>query len=789
MAKNLSPTPKPTNQSPQKAKIHIQAELPEGMRLRVTVESAAANDFIVESQVILEKDQAADVQVVSATPQPIILPTPTPTPRAASPIGKKAAARLVNFGKSLAAFFVRVGEALVRIFKRTSWESGLLWGALLVYAFTRFVALPSFPIYFFTDEAVQTVLASDLVRDGFHAPSGELFPTYFYNSYQYNLGTSVYLQVLPFLIWGKSIWLTRGVSVLVTCLGAACVGLTLKNIFKLPYAFAAVLFLSITPAWFLHSRTAFETAIATCFFACFIYCYLKYRTDSPKYLYLAAVAGALTFYSYSPARMVIGVLALLLLLVDSPYHWKNRKLVGFAFLLTLLLAVPFALFLVEHPDANAQHLRQLSSYWIEPIPFTSKLGQFFKEYFAGLDPRYWYLPNDHDLARHLMKGYGHELLITAPFALIGLGVALWNIRKAEYRTLILALLAAPAGAALVALGITRALSMVIPLALLSGLGLSSLAVWLTRRLAKPWLAGVLTAGIFVFMGSFNGYMAWDAITRGPLWYNDYGLGGMQYGGQQLFGAIADYQSKYPQAQLLVSPSWANGTDTIARFFFSDPMPFKMGSVDGYFFEHKELNEQTVFVMIPDEYKRVLESGKFTDITIDQILPHPNGETGFYFIRMKYVDNIDQILEGEREARRKLQESTQVIDGEMVQVKNSYLDMGPIDRIFDGDVINTLIRSMEANPLVIEVKFPTSHEFDYIAAQVGGTPSELRVLITDTQGVVHEFKKSADSSPVPHLVEIALPETISSSFVRLEIRSIYDAEPAHVHVWEVYFKKP
>ena len=40
--------------------------------------------------------------------------------------------------------------------------------ALLIYALTRFIQLEDFPIYFFTDEAVQTILASVFVRDGLH---------------------------------------------------------------------------------------------------------------------------------------------------------------------------------------------------------------------------------------------------------------------------------------------------------------------------------------------------------------------------------------------------------------------------------------------------------------------------------------------------------------------------------------------------------------------------------------------------------------------------------------------
>jgi len=115
-------------------------------------------------------------------------------------------------------------------------------------------------------------------------------------------------------------------------------------VFKSPFPWVAVLLLSITPAWFLHSRTAFETALATTFFAVFIYFYLMYRNVSPRYLYAAVVAGALCFYSYSPAQMVMAVAAVLLLISDAPYHWKNRLTVLKGLELTLVLALPYARF-------------------------------------------------------------------------------------------------------------------------------------------------------------------------------------------------------------------------------------------------------------------------------------------------------------------------------------------------------------------------------------------------------------------------------------------------------------
>ena len=51
--------------------------------------------------------------------------------------------------------------------------------SIAIYAITRLIRLEEFPIYFFTDEAVQTNLAADFIRDDFRNYGGVLFPTYF----------------------------------------------------------------------------------------------------------------------------------------------------------------------------------------------------------------------------------------------------------------------------------------------------------------------------------------------------------------------------------------------------------------------------------------------------------------------------------------------------------------------------------------------------------------------------------------------------------------------------------
>nr|MBP6786413.1 hypothetical protein [Promineifilum sp.] len=284
--------------------------------------------------------------------------------------------------------------------------------ALLLYAATRLIGLTHYPIYFFSDEAIQAVAASDLIRDHFRSDDGLLWPPYFKNYFVWNLSLSVYLQLLPVRLLGMSVYVTRWVSVLVGMLGVAAVAGTLRQVFRARGWYLSVLVLAATPAWFLHSRTAFETAEMTAFYALFLYCYLLYRCRAPRFIFPALIFAAAAFYSYSNGQAIIGLLAVALALVDGPYHLKviretrygtRARLYPIAFLaLAAVLAWPYVRFRLAYPSDLAYHLRSLDSYWFYDMTPAAKLGEFAQRYLYGLSPRYWFRPGDYDLARHRM---------------------------------------------------------------------------------------------------------------------------------------------------------------------------------------------------------------------------------------------------------------------------------------------------------------------------------------------------------------------------------------------------
>ena len=658
----------------------------------------------------------------------------------------------------------------------------LLICCMAIYLSTRLISLSKYPIYFFTDEAVQTLLAEDLVNNHFIGNDDVFMPTFFYNAYQYNLGTSVYLQVIPYKIFGKVLEVNRGVSVLATSFTAIFLFLLGRRIFKWKYPWIIILLLSITPVWFLHSRTSFETSLALMFYSGFVYFYYSYRNEDRNKIFFAVLMAALTYYTYSPARFVILLTALFFFIFDFRYHFEKPKTIGLAFLFMLFTALPLLRFQIEHPEANIQHLSQLKSYWVQNIPILEKIGTYFKEYFLSFSPLYWFLPNANILVRHRMGHYALEPVWFFPFVMAGLVLSVIKWKDKKYRNVLLILLATPSGSALVARGVTRVLVMVIPYTLLAMIGLNWFIGWIENRYKS--LRVILPIFLFVFLSGFNIYLCFDAINNGAKWDSDYGMSGLQYGTAELVEKIPHYLEELDDPQnLMLTPTWANGTDMVMRFFFGTPLPFRIGNIDTFNKTYTPMPDELILIMTVPEYEFMLESNKFTQIKILDTIYYPDGQPGFYFVNLKYMDNIEEIFEMEAAERRALQVGEIEVGGVPALVSYSYLDMGQLSDLFDNNNAS-ITRTFEANPMIVKVQYDYPVNLENCTARIGGTPSEVNLTLYDQdEQLVDEYHISTKEEVVPHTVDFDIEPTDNILVAILSLANAEEGEPAHVHLWE------
>ncbi len=129
-----------------------------------------------------------------------------------------------------------------------------------------------------------------------------------------------------------------------------------------------------------------------------------------------------------------------------------------------------------------------------------------------------------------------------------------------------------------------------------------------------------------------------------------------------------------------------------------------------------------------------------------------------------------------------------LDGEEVQAKHSLLDIGELQHLFDGDRF-TLTRTMEANPFVVELAFPTARTISGITAITGAENIRLDIIITLPEGnetITYSYSYTGSlDEPEFHF---AFPETHQVESIRLEFWAPNAATPAHIHVWEIIFEE-
>lgn len=656
----------------------------------------------------------------------------------------------------------------------------LFWLGMAFYLLTRLIALDKFPIYFFSDEAIQTMSAFDLINNGFRDFQGKLFPVYFQNGQQYNLSLSVWLQVL--IAWlPRSVWLTRALPAMISLVFPLSVSLWARDFLRSKHWWLVPLLISALPAWFLHSRTAFETSLGVSFYSLFLFFYLRYRSKNRKNLLLALLFGACAFSSYAPLQLVVVATGLVLLIVDWRYHFHDTKSLLFGLVTLLLLALPYILFQLNHQQALSNHLHLLRSYWLSDIPLLNKLGIFLGKWLQGLNPLYWFFPNQTDLVRHQMKGLGHLPWFFLPFFLVGLWQSIKNWKEPACRLALIALFVAPLGAAIADIAITRVLVMVVPFSLLIFLGLNQTLEFLRNKNLLRNLPAYFSA---IAIAIFSIWMGWYAIVKGPLWYSDYGLYGMQWGGQQLSQKISEFIQDNPQSKLKLSPAWANNTDIIMRYFLGDPLPLEIGTIREFDLYYQELDPNQVFIVTPEEYSWLVQNPKFDQIEVLDSQEWPDGRKGFTFLRLAYSPQARQIFEVDLQQRRQPEVSEFDMLGQQVNITYSRLDLGTIAHIFDGDNA-TPLRTFEANPLVISIEFPQPIELQKVTAMVGAPATRLCAAITlDKSGQKLIFAETLPSSDQIRPITISFGETYQVSQLKIWVESINEPEPTHVHLWEL-----
>ena len=666
-------------------------------------------------------------------------------------------------------------------------ETWLFLFALAVYAASRFVGLTQFPVFFFTDEAIQANLAGQLLENGFRDHTGTLLPPYFLNDQRWAVSLSVYVHLLPVWLFGKSVLAVRATSVAITILGVAATALLLKTGPRSRFWWAAPLIYAVMPLFFLHARTGFETVMMASFYACFLCGYVLYRYRSPWYILVALLFGAATFYAYTGGQGLMLVTGVALFFSDLRFHLRQKpKIIAAAAIAAILLAAPYVRYRKLHPGVVSDQLKVLNSYWIQPLPLSKKLERFGETYLAGFDPRYWFRPNEKEYVRHRMKGMPYFPYAFVPLIVLGIGVCLARFGKSSaHRMILFSPLGVPFAGAAAEIQILRLMAMIVPVALFAAVGIEQLYQW-TRRWV-PYVPAAVGCAAILTAGAAR--LTYVTLADGPTWYPDYGLYGMQYGAPQVFRAVREELARSPDRRILLSHTWANNPNEFLPFFLTpaERPRVTFSDIRGHLIWKRPIAENETFVLTAGELEEAKKSGKLVFSPPERVIPYPDGRPGFVFVRARYVADIDAIFAAEKIARARLVEEPVLFAGEPITTRHSTLDMGAISSIFDGRE-DTLIRGLEANPFVLELLFVQPPPLRSISLDIGRMDNVAVVVEVTPRGgspVRHEatYRWSART---PRF-EFALPQRAVAEKLRLEIRDLNSPDVTHIHIFELVLR--
>jgi hypothetical protein len=387
------------------------------------------------------------------------------------------------------------------------------------------------------------------------------------------------------------------------------------------------------------------------------------------------------------------------------------------------------------------------------------------------------------MGRHVMGKYANLMTWTLPLVLGGVAIALRRIRQPEYRAVLACVLAIPLGGVVVGAGITRLLSMVVPASLLAAFALDAAADWLARRVGPR----VVGAGIFLGLSLVSFGLLRDALVNGPLWDRNYGME-IPWGAPQVFGAVKELIQEEPDVFVFVSPTWANGVDTLARFFLPDGAPVDIANADRFTEHRQDLTDHMVLVLTASEYEAARTNPKLTDVRSEKLISYPDGSPGFYFVRMRYSDVADALVEQEQLERQRPITETVEVGGHLFTVEHPFLDSGTIQHMFDGDQY-TLARGYEANPVILRITFDLPRPIHALVLTTGSMDIGLTVRLYPVGGGEPKvYSRDYPDLPDDPTVTLAFdqpPEQVER--MDIEITQLGVVGPSKIHIREIELK--
>lgn len=422
---------------------------------------------------------------------------------------------------------------------------------LILGFFLRIYKLDSRPSGFTWDEAALGYNAYSLLETG-RDEHGQILPLVFKSFGDYKPGLYIYLATPSIAIFGLNEFATRLPSTILGTLLILVVYLLTRELANSEKISQASAFLFAINPWAIHfSRAAWEANVSLFLTTFAILLFLSRR------LSLSALFFGLTFWTYQGAKLFTPLLALTLLFVKRKSI--NRKsliwplAILFLFLMPIVLGLKtqsgrlkvFSIFSYTRPAQTISEILRQDKSDSKNLPFylyhseiLDQVGGIILRYLNHFSPRFLFIEGDWSNPRQAPAPfYGNLHLPELLTLLIGI-LLLLRSNSPGSKILLTWLLLAPVPAALSRdiISAVRSLPMVVPLSIISGIGLA--------KIFRKKLLILIYSPVLVF---FLIYFADLYFLHSPHYTAD----GWLYPYQRIFSLIQQHQDDY--RQVVISP--------------------------------------------------------------------------------------------------------------------------------------------------------------------------------------------------------------------------------------------
>ena len=464
--------------------------------------------------------------------------------------------------------------------------------SIIVLGFlVRFMNISTNPPGLYWDEAAIGYDSYSILKTGADH-RGHFLPLFFESFGDWKLPGYEYLSV-PFIgVFGLNEFSVRLPNVIFGTLTVLLVYLLIKSQTKnYKLALSAAFLLAISPWHIQFSRAAFESTIALFTFTFALYLiYKSISSKNAKFLILGVILMALTQYIYHSYRIFTPMFLVGVGFIYRDFFLKFKKLVVTTAIIFLIVSIPIFIFSftkegkdraisqstfnqadfekarLKFDQFSKPPFRFLSKYLYNKPLYTSEV--LLKNYLDHFSPTFLFFKGD-QVGRHSQVDIGQINIFELPLIIIGL-FCLKNLKNRKFMyVLLLWLILAPIPAVIVnpTPHANRALQMVIPLVIISGIGLNYILFKSQKIIAALfclWIVAVFLIYTNTLFGQYPKKFAAD-------W---------QDGNRDMINFISSVSSKYKKVYVTNTA----GVPYIYLLFYTkyDPSTYqKFGSTKGF----------------------------------------------------------------------------------------------------------------------------------------------------------------------------------------------------------------